>query len=180
MRSLRPKTVLLAGCLTAACGLLLAGCQPAKGSLSGSVTLDGKPLKGGNVNFVNKSGGPSATVEIAENGTYTVPTITAGDYVVTVKTDYLKPAATPGRPAGMPGMPAGMMPMAGGGPKGIPKDAKMAPKADLPEGYNPTMPGDNSKKYIKIPDKYGDEAQSGLTYKYTGGAQTFEIPLVSK
>ena len=46
-------------------------------------------------------------------------------------------------------------------------------------GYVASMPGDSSKKYIKIPSKYSDETQSGLTYSFTGGSQVHDIPLTS-
>jgi len=42
------------------------------------------------------------------------------------------------------------------------------------------MPGDSAKKYVKIPAKYAEESQSGLTFQFTGGTQTYDIPLVSK
>ncbi len=171
------KSVLTAQVISAVFLFQAVGCEPAKGSLAGTVTIDGKPLKGGNVIFHNKSGGPGATVEIGENGDFKAPTLTAGDYSVTVATEYLN-SGKPSGPGSRPGMPN--MPMVPGATKGVPKDAKMAPKSDLPEGYNPTMPGDNAKKYVKIPAKYANEAESGLTYKFTGGAQTYDIPLAGK
>lgn len=153
--------------------LLASGCGPSKGTVTGKVTLDSIPLKGGRINFSNKSGGSSATVEIGDDGSYSLPSLSAGDYTVTVATDHLKPSATGGR---MPGAP--------GNAKGIPKNANV-PKSDFEKnaaaehGYVGSMPTDNSKKYIKIPTKYSDETQSGLTYNFTGGSQVHDIALTS-
>jgi len=183
MRVAKVKSVLLTGSFAVAWAFLAAGCEPSKGSLAGTVTLDGQPLKGGNVIFINKSGGSGATVEIGEDGKYSAPTLSAGDYVVTVATEYLNTSANSGgKVLGRPSMPSGMpMPSPGkGAVTGMPKENKDAKKFDLPEGYNPTMPGDNAKKYVKIPAKYANEAESGLTYKFTGGAQTYDIPLAGK
>lgn len=151
-----------------------SGCGPSKGSLSGKVTLDGKPLRGGRVDFDNKSGGPSATVEINDDGTYSIPVMSGGDYAVTVTTDYLKAGSGGG---GMNRMPAAMK---GGS---VPKENKAGAKVEMPGnpadyGYKASMPGDSAKKYIKIPSKYADSAESGLTYTFTGGSPTYDILLV--
>ena len=161
--------------LLAATSLLVSGCGPSKGTVTGKVTLDSIPLKGGRVDFSNKSGGASATVEISEDGSYSLVGLTAGDYTVTVVTDHLKTTGGGGR---MPGSPAG-----GKGGGGIPKE-NAPPKTDMPgnpadHGYVASMPGDSAKKYMKIPSKYSDETQSGLTYNFTGGSQVHDIPLTS-
>ncbi len=168
--------------LLAATSLLVSGCGPSKGTVTGKVTLDSIPLKGGRVDFSNKSGGASATVEIAEDGTYTVKGLSAGDYTVTVVTDHLK--TTGGGGGGrMPGPPAPGGAKGGGAAGGMPKE-NTPPKSEMPgnpadHGYVASMPGDSSKKYIKIPAKYSDETQSGLTYNFTGGSQVHDIPLTS-
>ena len=64
--------------------------------MSGKVTLDGTPLKGGRVDFANKSGGSSATAELNDDGTYTVDSLTVGEYSVTVTTEYLNAGSTTG------------------------------------------------------------------------------------
>lgn len=165
-------------------GIVSAGCGPSKGSVTGKVTLDGTPLKGGRVDFVNNSGGSSATAELNDDGTYTVDSLTAGEYSVTVTTEYLNAGSTTGGGGPMNMRPGGgppMMPPTGGPPKGgPPKDTKMPSKADMPEGYKASSPGDARKKYVKIPGKYADTAQSGLTFTSPGGNQTHDIPLVGK
>src|SRR4051794_18548545 len=42
------------------------------GSVSGSVTYDGKPLPGGNVAFVSAQGGPTLSATIDSGGNYTI------------------------------------------------------------------------------------------------------------
>ncbi len=178
MRSSRPFVLFS---LVLAGSFVMAGCSPSVGSLSGKVTIDGQPLKGGRVDFYNKDG-QSASIEIKEDGTYSLPVIVAGEYSVTVSTDYLKGRSFGGMPGGgRPGMkgvpgPAGMK---GAPPVDIKKD-KDAIKNTPPEGYVMSNPGDSAKKYVKIPSKYEDVGQSGLAYTAIGGAQTFDITLVGK
>ena len=175
----------LAAAILATC-ILSTGCGPTKGTLKGKVTLDGVALKGGRVDFVNKSGGRSATAEINEDGTYLVPMIFSGDYSISVDTEYLKPKSSannmnPNAMSGMPtGMPPGMMkgpsgPAAKGPPKNVEKE--MA-KHEVPAGYQAVNPADIAKKYVNLPSKYSDSNQSGLTYAFPGGDQTFDIAMV--
>jgi len=189
MRSHIRKCILIPSVLLGAC-FLATGCGPGKGSVAGKVTLDGKELKGGRVDFASQGGGQSASAEIGEDGAYTVPVLMAGEYMVSVNTEYLKPTSGSGprgggsggfRPPGVPpGVNMGRPPdMAGGGP---PKDVakKEGAKREVPEGYKMSNPGDAAKKYVSIPEKYGIPEQSGLTFKGGGGTQTFDIPLTSK
>jgi hypothetical protein len=150
------------------------------------VTLDGQPLKGGMITFHSKNGSGDATAEIKDDGTYSTNTF-AGEYTVTVDTEYLKPPSSPGM-GGRPGMPtggppggSGPRPGGGGPPKetGPPKGVEM-PGNPADHGYVQSNPGDSAKKYVKIPAKYGDVSQSGLSYTHPGGSQTYDIPLVSK
>lgn len=175
----RPKSGHFLMALSCLLCLSATGCGPSKGSVSGKVTLDGVALQGGRVDFANGSGGPSASVEIGSDGTYTISSLVAGDYTVTVTTEYLKTNASAGRPgAAMNNPPAGM---AKGG--AIPKESKPGAKVEMPGnpadyGYKAAMPGDSAKKYVKVPAKYSDPAQSGLTYAFPGGTTTYDIPMV--
>jgi hypothetical protein len=150
--------------------LLPAGCSRPVGSVSGKVTYQGKPLKGGSVSFVSDDGGRSYASGIKEDGTYTVPDLQGGSYKVCVETASLKAGD-----------------QAGGGyaPKGaaIPK-GKMGPPPDapVPEGYTPSDPAAaalaaNRRKYVQIPDKYAQPDTTDLTYKFEGGTQTHDIDL---
>jgi hypothetical protein len=67
----------------------LAGCRRHAASVSGDVTLDGKPLATGVVNFTPATSGASAYANIATDGRYTLQTGAAsglepGSYKVTV------------------------------------------------------------------------------------------------
>jgi hypothetical protein len=70
--------------------LLLAGCGKSRDALvSGSVTLDGEPLKTGTVTFHPLEGGPAAYGQIGSDGSFSLKTgrqrgIDPGDYVATV------------------------------------------------------------------------------------------------
>ena len=85
MRKCIPVTTLLA----VASGLLATGCGGSSGSVTGTVTVDGVPLKTGMVTFHPIAGGPAAIgginadgiFELAIGSSHSVP---PGDYVVTV------------------------------------------------------------------------------------------------
>jgi hypothetical protein len=65
--------------------LALTGCERGRGDVSGTVTLDGKPLPGGMVTFVADNGQAEAA-RIGEDGKYTVTNIPVGLARVTVVT----------------------------------------------------------------------------------------------
>lgn len=70
--------------------LLLAGCGSSNlVSVTGEVTVDGKPLTSGVVTFHPKAAGPVGVANIQSDGSFTAKTgnatgIPPGDYVVTV------------------------------------------------------------------------------------------------
>jgi hypothetical protein len=68
---------------------LCFGCGKHESSITGAVTVDGKPLTRGTVTFHPKAGGAAAYARIDADGSYTVKTgdqegLKAGDYVATV------------------------------------------------------------------------------------------------
>ena len=77
--------LLLICCVAAICG-----CSDSLGShVTGTVTLDGKPLSTGGVSFHPEGGGPVANARILENGSFELKTgkqhsLPPGDYRVTV------------------------------------------------------------------------------------------------
>ncbi|MBX3427202.1 MAG: hypothetical protein KF688_16105 [Pirellulales bacterium] len=82
------------------------GCGGLPASVSGVVTLDGKPLERGVVGFAPTAGGPRAAGAIQSDGSYTLRTnresgLAVGEYVVTVVAR--EPGETPA--GGGPPMP---------------------------------------------------------------------------
>jgi hypothetical protein len=159
--------------------LLLTGCSQPVGSVTGKVTYNGKPLKGGSVTFVSDEGGQSASGEIGETGTYTVPKILGGKYKVCVDTSYLSPTQQVGGgytgSGGSKGRPPSAAPPA-------PKASGPPPGAEVPEGYTPSNPAEMAaataaKKYVQIPEKYKTPEKTDLVFTFEGGSQTFNIDL---
>jgi hypothetical protein len=127
--------------------LLVAGCGPAVGDVSGTVSFKGEPLGSGLVVFH----GQKATVpaNIAADGTFTASKVPVGPVKVTVETI----APQSGKSGGE-----------GGKVSGVGMSATGAPTT--PAG-----------KYVKIPDKYKDPNNSGLTYEVKSGSQQHNIEL---
>ena len=116
--------------------------------VSGKVTLAGAPVTGGTIVFEPISGGgQAANGTIKADGTYEVPGVTAGDYKVTVDTEYLR--ATAGNTAKLP---AGM--------EAPPSSAQL-----------------NGLKYVKIDAKYAKVATSDLKTTVAGSRHTYNVEL---
>jgi hypothetical protein len=60
--------------LGCALSLLLTGCAPSTGTVTGTVKLDGKPLPTGTVTFIGSDNRPYVAT-ISENGTYKIEKI---------------------------------------------------------------------------------------------------------
>lgn len=154
--------------------ILLTGCGGGEGSVTGKVTYQSKPLKGGTVAFISTEGHPSGTANIKEDGSYEVPKLMAGNYKVIVDTESLLPQ----RGAGTYGK---------GGGSAVPKDSKTVgppPGAKIPDGYKTMNPNDadaalkeNAKRYVKIPPQYNKPDESGLEFTAVSGPQTHNIEL---
>ena len=85
--------------------LALAGCGGHESTVSGTVTLDGRPLERGTVTFHPQADGTPGYGAIDPEGQYTVQTnnrvgLSPGDYVITVVA--LEPSEPPSSPMGMP------------------------------------------------------------------------------
>jgi hypothetical protein len=152
----------LVGLLALAGALAVAGCGGSTGTVTGTVTYQSKPLKGGIVMFTPAGGGQSPVAfNINEDGTYTATGVPVGEATITVDTAYLKSQAR-GE-------------MGGNAPKYEPPQG--APEGGAPAYKPPSDAGANARKYVWIPTKYADPAQSGLKYTVTGGSQKKDIPL---
>jgi hypothetical protein len=142
----------LARGLTVCLFLLSAGCG-SKGTITGTVSYQGKPLPSGSVMFVPQTGTPvTATID---DGKYTVEKVPTGPAKIGVTSVNFD--APSGQMAQM------MMP---------PKDAPIPPEA-----RKAMEARGQGKKGIKIPENYGDPEKSGLTHTVTGGQQVHDIPL---
>jgi hypothetical protein len=91
--------------LTAVILSAIAGCGGLESSVSGIVTLDGKPLElgegTGTVSFHPQGGGPVAQARIGPGGRYELKTgstkgLPAGEYIITVVATGPKPKTPPG------------------------------------------------------------------------------------
>lgn len=150
---------------------LVAGCGRSTGSVKGTVKVGSKMLKGGSITFVSTEGQPSQGTQIKEDGSYSIPSLTSGNYKVVVQTSQLK------------GM-GGVGPQGGGGPKEM-KAQKLDPGTAVPEGYTPSSAGNtgmgkNRALYVPIPDKYEKADTTDKTYNFPGGDQEFNIELDPK
>lgn len=158
MRTIRIAP-LLAGLLAAA----LAGCGGDAGlnrggKLTGAVTLDGKPVKGGNVVVASEDGKYSVQGFINGEGTYTVAEPPLGKVRIAVQTAYLRGSTAPrGDPTG------------GKGGKGEGSRGMVMPD-----------PKDIGREFTEIPEKYEKPDTSGLTAEVKPGDQTHDLPLTAK
>jgi hypothetical protein len=152
------------------------GCGNATGTVTGTVTLDGEPLKAGNVTFARTDGKQTMLAEIQEDGSYTMINVPAGSAKVCVETKSLKP--TIGAPSGSGpriGVPAG----GGVVPKNVPAEGTVPPGGDghyVPGGGA----GTKAHLFVAIPDKYSDPTQTPLSFEVKRGSQKYAIELKSK
>jgi len=145
------------------------GCGKQTATVSGKVTIDGEPLKGGNVTFTRNDGKPTTYAVIAADGSYKMENVPVGNVKVCVETKSLKPAQAPSLRPG------------GGGAGGPPIVNKPPQGSDLPKDYDPNKQNvSNADLYVPIPDKYSDPAQTDLQYEVKSGSQEHAIQLTKK
>jgi hypothetical protein len=136
--------------------LLTAGCG-GKGTVAGTVKYKGTPIPSGTIMFTPESGVGLINAPITD-GKYAADNVPTGTAKVTVTSMYTPRNSNP------------MM-----GPKG---KGKMTPPADAPpEARKAFEKKTEYKKGLKIPDKYADPEQSGLTYTVQSGMQTKDFNL---
>lgn len=143
----RVRTVVLLGSFALVAAVLIAGCSPARpprGKLSGTVTVNGKPLTGGliGLNYPDKS---TFTINVKPDGTFSTEDAPPGDVKVTVRSI---PGGVGG--GGGPIMPKGM--------EGMMKDKKGYP---MPGGQQ--MP--NMGAPMAVPTKYMDPNSTPISWK---------------
>lgn len=160
---------------------LAVGCGKGKGTVSGTVTLDGQPLPAGTINFL-PSKGPGAGGSI-EDGKYSVANVPAGTMTVTVETDSIKEQmdalakasqGTPVMGSGSRNLPPQMLAK-------MPEDARKKWEEGKKQAEEaPKKLKELQAKYRPIPDKYSKAESSGLTFEVKAGPNTIEVPLSSK
>ena len=150
------------------------GCGRAKSSVSGTVTLDGKPLSVGVIVFIPQ-GAPAVSGEI-KDGQYSVAGVPNGEAKVTVDNNAAKVLVEQAR-KGAAEDPA---------VRRIPEGASVPPeaKAEFEKQQQAVAEAARHAKelaanYRPVPEKYGDPNTSGLTFT-VGSGSTYDVPLTSK
>jgi hypothetical protein len=148
--------------------LTLLGCGGGGGGtnsarVSGALTYNGKPIKGGVMMF-HGPGGVAYQAQISPDGTYSATDIGAGEMVVTVDTESVNPEK-----------------MGGNVPKTAEASARMAAsqmRAKAEGGGNASAPAPSpADLYVKIPAKYAKANTSTCTVTLKPGRQVLNIDL---
>jgi hypothetical protein len=138
------------------------GCAPPTGSVSGTVTYQGKTLPYGRVTFVCAEG-TVVSGAIESDGTYAISPVPVGPVKIAVRClEEAMPALTTIDPSEQPGAKANASP--GGAPQG----PMMMQSPEKPK---------SRPKSWRIPDRYQLAEKSGLTYEVQRGNQAYDIRL---
>lgn len=143
-----------------ATSLLLAalGCGSSTATVSGKIAYRNNPLHGGTVTFYGPGEtGWTKTSTIGDDGSYKLDHVPKGSARISVETKTAK-----------------VNPM---GKQMMPKMPKGAPPEGIEHSPFGQMQQQSADKFVKIPDKYKDPNQSGLTYEVTSGKQEHNIDL---
>jgi hypothetical protein len=143
-------TSLLAVGLLATAAVFVEGCGPAKGEVKGKITYKGVPVGGGSVT-IQSAKGSIHTGEISSDGSYVVKGVPMGPAKLAV--GWVDNSAVERNVAMLKGK----------------RDAKEVAK---PGEARPT-PAETQK----LPAKYGDLEQSGLTVEVKGSVTEYNIEL---
>lgn len=145
--------------LTCLALLALAGCGDPRGpvaEVSGSVTIDGKPVTAGTVLFVSEDGRRMATAPLSPTGTYRLRDAPVGELRIAVQTLIYSPARRKAAPAKLPPGHSGSLP-------------------GVVEG-----PADVGTVYVAIPEKYEAHESTPLRYTVEVGSHTHNVALTWK
>jgi hypothetical protein len=127
--------------------LLFAGCSAAKGSLSGTVTYQDRPVVYGTV-FAVCTDGITRSADIQPNGSYRLENLPIGE----VKLAVLSPEP----------------------PKNAAHERRGDRSG---RGKTAPIPTVDRSKWFKIPEKYSDPRLSSLATTISAGHSTFELQL---
>ncbi|MGL4551861.1 MAG: hypothetical protein ACRC33_11805 [Gemmataceae bacterium] len=142
--------------------LLVAGCGPGEGKVTGRVLFGGTPLPAGRVTF--RPADPaknSVSVEVDEQGRFET-VLPVGDVKVCVDNRDWEPQAPLTLGPVPPGLPGEVKKAIGGG--GEPRPAP----AEAPKG---------SKRYVPIPERYYNLETSDLQFAVPAGGVTKDVEL---
>jgi hypothetical protein len=160
------------------------GCAPGKSPVSGTVTLDGKPVNAGTIVFVPAKG--AAVSAQIQDGKYSAENVPQGDLKVSVDNRDIKIAVEEAQKFKRPGTGKETPSRLGPGAK-IPANPSMPPEAKAAMEKQQHEMAESAKqtkemiaKYRPIPEKYWDPNTSGLTCKVGKGPNTFDVPLSSR
>lgn len=169
----------------------IAGCGTKKttgSSLSGKVTLNGQPVKGGTLQFYSEAGAYTASID--GDGNYNLPDVPVGEMTVTVDNETLNPKNKPpvytggqtsGGASGFKGAAgspmAGMYKKAMGGKSAAPSYKGPGVKVgDAPEGTEIVKEG----TYVPIPAVYRKKETSTLKVKIEAGSNKKDLEMTGK
>jgi len=148
------QNVLSAMLVAAVAGLVGCSSEAKLGPVSGSVSLDGKPVTAGVVTFVAADRSNTASAEITPTGTYAIADAPTGEVIVCVRTRDHELILGPG--AGPPQ-----------------RDPSIVGSA----GYKPSQK--KNPLYVRTPERYEDTEKSDLrtTISKTGEPATYDIKM---
>jgi len=152
--------------LISAAGLLVLGCGKSGShgsSISGTLTYKAKPVPGGTLLF--HANGKAFQASLSADGSYSVPDLPPGDYIVTIDTRHLKDVVGP----------EGMMAKMASQFSGDVSEKSMPMNKELSKAKE--MRKDTPPQYRAIPDKYADAKTSGLKVTVESGSNTKELEL---
>jgi hypothetical protein len=151
------------------------GCGSGKGTVSGKVTLDGKPLPAGQISFVGAHG-QTATADI-KDGQYTVSNVPTGDVKVTVQTSSIKQQAE----TLLASSRYGSSKTRAAAARKLPADIKEQLQAEATRNAEMVKRGKELlAKYRPVPDKYAKPDSSGLHVSVSRGDISYDVPLASR
>lgn len=162
------KTKGWVGLFVCSLGLFVVGCG-SKGTVSGKVLYQGKPLHAGVVTFFPSSGGGSFTGRIQADGSYRVEKVTPGQAKIAIV-----PPTPVAAASGRGRMPPGMAEAVKSGKIKLSDEAR----AKMMPGQKKAVESlSSSTEPEAIPQQYSDAAKSGLECRVNGGYQTHDIEL---
>jgi hypothetical protein len=151
--------------------MVMVGCSPGEGKVSGRVLFDGKSLTGGQVTFKPvQEGINSVVVTLDEQGNYEVM-LPAVEYQISVDNRDLAPRPEIG------GVPPGLPPAARAKiAEALKHEQKEKGQSSVTGTHGRKIPG----KYVEIPRRFYYAETSGLKYTVQRGDQKHDIEVTSK